>query len=60
MPSAFQVIVGIKCIDGLYQRIYGFFLANNADAIVDAGTDEVIFLGVVAVTVAAGIVDSSL
>lgn len=24
--------------------MYGFFLAYNADAVVDAGTDEVIFL----------------
>jgi hypothetical protein len=28
----------------LHQSIYGFFLTNNADSVVDAGTDEVIFL----------------
>ena len=27
-----------------YKRIYGFFLANNTDAVIDAGTDKVIFL----------------
>lgn len=34
----------IQCIYGLYQRIYRFLLTDNADAVVDAGTDEVIFL----------------
>jgi len=28
----------------MYQRICGFFLANNTDAIIDAWTDKVIFL----------------
>jgi len=28
----------------LHQGIYGFFLANNTDAVVDAGTNKVIFL----------------
>ena len=28
----------------MYKRIYGFFLADNADAVIDAGTDKVIFL----------------
>ena len=28
----------------MHQRIYGFFLTNNADSVLDAGTDEVIFL----------------
>ena len=28
----------------MYKRIYSFFLANNADAVIDAGTDKVIFL----------------
>ena len=32
----------IQSIHGLYQRIYSFLLADNADAVVDAGTDEVI------------------
>lgn len=27
-----------------YKRIYSFFLADNADAVIDAGTDKVIFL----------------
>ena len=34
----------IQSINSLYKRIYGFFLANNADAVIDAGTDKVIFL----------------
>lgn len=34
----------IQCIHGLYQRIYGFYLANNADVVVGTGTDEAIFL----------------
>ena len=34
----------IRSINSLYKRIYGFFLANNADAVIDAGTDKVIFL----------------
>ena len=28
----------------MYKRIYSFFLADNADAVIDAGTDKVIFL----------------
>ena len=28
----------------MYKRIYSFFLTNNADAVIDAGTDKVIFL----------------
>ena len=43
MLSAFQVIADM-CINSLYKRIYGFFLADNADAVIDAGTDKVIFL----------------
>ena len=42
MPSAFQVIA--EGIYGLYQRIYRFLLTDNADAVVDAGTNKVIFL----------------
>jgi len=34
----------IQSIDSLYKRIYGFFLAGNADAVIDAGTDKIIFL----------------
>lgn len=34
----------VQSVHRLYQRIYGFFLAHNADAVVNAGTDEVIFL----------------
>ena len=34
----------ISCINSLYKRLYGFFLANNADAVIDARTDKVIFL----------------
>ena len=34
----------IQSIDSLYKRIYGFFLADNADAVIDAGTDKIIFL----------------
>lgn len=43
MPFAFQVIadtVHSQSVPG----IYGFFPANNADAVVDAGTNKVIFL----------------
>ena len=32
----------IQSIHGLYQRIYSILLANNADAVVDAGTDKVL------------------
>ena len=28
----------------MHKRIYSFFLADNADAVIDAGTDKVIFL----------------
>ena len=34
----------IQSINSLHKRIYGFFLAYNADAVIDAGTDKVIFL----------------
>ena len=34
----------IQSINSLYKRIYGFFLANNADVVIDARTDKVIFL----------------
>ena len=34
----------IQSIDSLYKRIDSFFLADNADAVIDAGTDKVIFL----------------
>lgn len=33
----------IQSINSLYKRIYSFFLADNADAVIDAGTDKVIF-----------------
>ena len=31
----------VQSIHSLYQRIYDFFLANNADAVVNTGTDDV-------------------
>ena len=34
----------IQSIDSLYKRIDSFFLTDNADAVIYAGTDEVIFL----------------
>lgn len=34
----------VQSIHSLYQRIDGFFLAHNTDAVVDTVTDEVIFL----------------
>ena len=34
----------IQSINSLHKRIYSFFLADNADAVIDAGTDKVIFL----------------
>lgn len=34
----------VQSIHSLYQRIYDFFLANNADAVVNTGTDDVIYL----------------
>ena len=34
----------IQSINSLYKRIYGFFLADNAYAVIDAGTDKVILL----------------
>ena len=34
----------IQSIDSLYKRIDSFFLADNADAVIDARTDKVIFL----------------
>lgn len=34
----------VQGIYSLYQRIYGFFFADNADMIIDAGTHEVILL----------------
>ena len=34
----------IECINSLYKRIYGFFLTDNTDAVIYAGTDKVIFL----------------
>lgn len=43
MPFAFQVIAD-TCIYSLHQRIYSFFLTNNTDVVVDAGTNKVIFL----------------
>ena len=43
MLFAYQVIVS-QCVHGLYQRIYSFLFADNADMIIDAGTHEVIFL----------------
>ena len=33
----------IQSINSLHKRIYSFFLADNADAVIDAGTDKVIF-----------------
>lgn len=33
----------MESIDSLYKRIDSFFLADNADAVIDAGTDKVIF-----------------
>ena len=43
MPFVFQVIADTTYYS-LYQRIYSFLLTNNADVVVDAGTDKVIFL----------------
>ena len=34
----------IQSINSLHKRIDSFFLANNADAVIDAGTDKVILL----------------
>jgi len=34
----------IQSINSLHKRIDSFFLANDADAVLDAGTDKVIFL----------------
>ena len=34
----------IQSINSLHKRIYSFFLADNADAVIDARTDKVIFL----------------
>jgi polysaccharide pyruvyl transferase WcaK-like protein len=34
----------IQSIDSLYKRIDSFFLTYNADSVIYAGTDEVIFL----------------
>ena len=34
----------MQSINSLHKRIYDFFLADNADAVIDAGTDKVIFL----------------
>ena len=34
----------IQSINSLHKRIYGFFLAYNADSVIYAGTDKVIFL----------------
>lgn len=53
--SVWEVLVAVNafCISSNYRYnaftvctkgIYSFFLANNADVVVDAGTDEVIFL----------------
>lgn len=33
----------IQSINSLHKRIYSFFLADNAYAVIDAGTDKVIF-----------------
>lgn len=33
----------IQSINSLYKRIYSFFLADNADEVIDAGTDKVLF-----------------
>lgn len=43
MPFAFQVIAD-KMHSQFAPEDNGFFLANNTDAVIDAGTDEVIFL----------------